>query len=68
MTTNLKIEGMSCSHCARAAREALEAVPGVREARVDLATGSAVVDSNGHTSIAQLLKAVKEEGYEARLA
>ncbi len=62
-TTDLRIEGMSCSHCVAAVKGALESVPGVEEARVDLATGTATVV--GRADAAQLVAAVAGEGYKA---
>lgn len=65
MQTQLKIEGMSCNHCVLSVREALESVPGVEKASVDLAAGTAVVDHGDTVSSSQLTKAVEEEGYRA---
>jgi len=66
MKATLKITGMTCQNCVRHAREALEAVPGVTQADVDLDTGLAQV-THDEASVADLLKAVEEEGYEAQL-
>ncbi|WP_152049809.1 heavy metal translocating P-type ATPase [Tautonia marina] len=64
----LNISGMTCDHCVRAVRKAIEAVPGVRSAQVDLSSGSAQVrvmpgwvDNTGLTS------AVSKAGYEAQI-
>jgi copper chaperone len=62
---NLKITGMSCEHCVRAATKALEGVPGVQSAEVTLSPGSAVV--HGEADVAALIAAVQEEGYEAEV-
>lgn len=61
-TTTLHIEGMSCAHCVRAVTEALVALPSVRDARVDLAAGTAEVDHEG-VDRARLVDAVEEAGY-----
>ena len=63
MTTELKIEGMSCGHCVRAVKQALEGVPGVRAADVDLEGSLARVEHEA--SEAALVAAVEEEGYRA---
>jgi len=63
ITTDLKIEGMSCSHCVAAVKGALEKVPGVQEAQVDLASGTAKV--SGTADAAALVAAVQAEGYRA---
>ena len=67
MTTQLKIEGMSCGHCVRAVKEALEGVEGVKSAQVDLASGSATVEHEG-AAAEIMIGAVEEEGYRARTA
>ena len=54
------IEGMSCDHCVRAVKNALEAVPGVRAA--DVRVGHADVETEGATRDA-LVGAIEEEGY-----
>lgn len=63
--TDLKIEGMTCDHCQRAVKSALESVEGVRSADVDLGRGVARID--GGASIDALIQAVEEEGYQASL-
>lgn len=64
---DLKIEGMTCGHCAAAVSRALAAVPGVtRVVEVDAARGSARVEGAADTRA--LIAAVEEEGYSARPA
>ncbi|HEX8833702.1 MAG TPA: cation transporter [Abditibacteriaceae bacterium] len=67
MTTNLKIDGMTCGMCVSHVTKALEAVHGVESVRVDLESGSAVVEHSG-TDAAQLVEAVVEDGYEAQVS
>lgn len=62
-TTELKIEGMTCSHCSSAVTKALQSVTGVQQATVDLAAGKATVQ--GSAGVEQLVAAVVEEGYRA---
>jgi copper chaperone len=62
---DLKITGMTCGHCVRAATKALEAVPGVESAEVTLEPGGALV--KGAADPAALIAAVQEEGYEAEV-
>ena len=61
--TELKIQGMSCSHCSAAVERALKEVPGVTAADVDLPGGRATVQ--GTASLPDLVAAVAEEGYTA---
>jgi copper chaperone CopZ len=43
-STTLRVEALLCSLCAARTQAALESLPGVRKASVDLGTGSAVVE------------------------
>jgi copper chaperone CopZ len=61
--TELKIDGMTCGHCSAAVQKALEKVPGVRAATVDLGAGRAHVE--GDADVAVLVAAVQDEGYQA---
>ena len=61
--TELNITGMTCDHCQRAVKEALESVEGVQSASVDLDMGVARVD--GDADLNALVAAVEEEGYQA---
>ena len=61
---DLDIEGMSCDHCVRAVRTALEGVDGAEVERV--AIGSATVRYDpARTSPDAITNAVADEGYEA---
>ena len=67
MTSLLKIGGMTCQNCARHVREALQEVPGVEYAEVDLDQGRARVKS-GETrdfEVGALVAAVGRAGYSA---
>jgi copper ion binding protein len=64
MRTTLKIEGMSCEHCVKAVKAALEETAGVRSAEVSLKDKSAVVDHGDEVTQAALKAAVEEAGYE----
>lgn len=63
--TQLNIEGMTCEHCVRAVKGALERTPGVEKADIDLSAGSASV--TGAADVQLLLQAVENEGYRASL-
>lgn len=60
----LPIEGMTCQHCVRTVRAALESVPGVRSAEVDLDKKRAVVELDQATGQeSALARAVERAGY-----
>ncbi len=65
-TTELTVAGMTCASCVGRIERALLAVPGVTEARVNLATETAHV--TGVARPAGLIAAIRSAGYEARLA
>jgi len=65
-SVDLAIEGMSCASCVSKVEKALNAVPGVTRASVNLATERAHVELAGQVETAELVKAVEKAGYEAR--
>lgn len=64
--TTLKVSGMTCNHCVMSVAKALKKVPGVETADVSLEKAQAVV--KGSADAQALIKAIKDEGYEAALA
>lgn len=68
-TLRLRIEGMTCGSCVARVERALQNVPGVARARVNLATQTASVECNGaHDVRKQLIDAVRAAGYDADTA
>ena len=65
MTTELKIDGMTCGHCVAGVTKALRGVPGVERADVSLSDGAATVTHDAATRADALVVAVREEGYQA---
>jgi P-type Cu+ transporter len=61
----LAIGGMTCAACAARVTTALEAVPGVRAANVNLMLHKASVETEGKVSAAAIVAAVKAAGYDA---
>lgn len=63
-TWRLPIEGMTCGHCQRQVKQAIEAVDGVESATVDLARADAqVVADPDVASLEAVRRAVVEAGY-----
>ena len=66
----LDIEGMTCASCVQRVERALERVPGVEEASVNLATRTATVRASGErppgATLDPLVAAVRRVGYGAR--
>lgn len=61
-TKEIIVSGMTCGHCVRAVTDALENVAGVRSAKVDLASGKAVIEGEG-PSDAAIETAINTAGY-----
>ena len=64
MTKTLKIEGMMCSHCEARVKKALEALPGVEDAKADHEAGTAVVTLSAPVDNDAMKKAVEEQDYK----
>jgi heavy metal translocating P-type ATPase len=62
----LDIEGMTCASCVQRVERALEGVPGVEAASVNLATRTATVVGEPEGSLSPLVEAVRGIGYGAR--
>jgi Au+-exporting ATPase len=63
-TIELSVEGMTCASCVGRVERALQAVPGVSQATVNLATERATV--RGIATPEALLTAIAKAGYDAR--
>ncbi|CAN7338023.1 heavy metal translocating P-type ATPase [Pararhizobium sp. LjRoot235] len=63
-TRELGIEGMTCASCVSRVEKALKAVPGVRQATVNLATEKATVRIVAGTTASALEGAVRAAGYD----
>jgi Cu+-exporting ATPase len=65
--TLLSVDDMTCASCVGRVEAALAAVPGVLEARVNLASESArVVHADGAVSAADLIAATRDAGYPSQ--
>ncbi|AWM90100.1 copper resistance protein CopZ [Pseudomonas sp. 31-12] len=60
------VQGMSCGHCVKAITQALQAKDPAASVRIDLATKEVGVESALTTE--QVIAAITEEGYDAKLA
>lgn len=64
----LEIGGMSCASCAASIEKSLNSVDGVIEANVNFAAERASVRTGEDVSAAELIGAVEDAGYEAKLS
>ncbi len=61
----LNVEGMSCSHCVNAVKNAVAVLDGVSEVEVDLEGKTATVTYHGdEVSPERIKEAIEEEGYD----
>jgi len=59
-----EVSGMTCGHCVGAVTQEIEALDGVTDVRVELATGAVTVTSEQPLDRAAVAAAVDEAGYE----
>lgn len=64
MVKKITIEGMSCQHCVRHVKEALEELEGVLSANVSLESKTAEIELNQDVADEKIKAAVSEAGYE----
>ncbi|WP_405127696.1 copper chaperone CopZ [Sinanaerobacter chloroacetimidivorans] len=63
--TVLNVEGMSCSHCVNAVKNAVGALDGVAEVEVNLEGKTVTVTYDaGKVSLSAVKDAIEEEGYD----
>ncbi|EUJ31155.1 heavy-metal-associated domain-containing protein [Listeria cornellensis] len=61
----VEVEGMSCEHCEKRVREAIESVEGVEKAVISLEAGTAEVTYDDGKKVQDAIaEAVDEAGYE----
>ena len=64
MKMKLNIEGMSCEHCVMRVENTLDALDGVRDAKVDLEGKFAMIHVDGEVPEATIKNAITDAGYE----
>ena len=69
ITTRLKIDGMSCASCVNRVEKAIQSLPGVLNAAVNLGTEEALVTHiPGIASVERIIASVTDSGYQAKPA
>ncbi|SMO37920.1 heavy metal translocating P-type ATPase [Paracoccus laeviglucosivorans] len=67
LQTRLEVQGMSCASCSGRVEKALAAQPGVTQAVVNLATGTATVSHSAAVDPQVLARLVSDKGYPAQV-
>ena len=65
VTSEYRVDGMTCAHCEAAVRDEVGRIPGVEHVDVSADTGRLVVTSSVPIDATAILGAVDEAGYEA---
>ncbi len=60
----VKIKGMSCQHCVKSVKKALEEVNGIRDVSVDLEKGEATYEETTPVDDNIVKEKIKKAGYE----
>ncbi len=63
----LKITGMTCNGCVKSVTRVLEELDGVENVQVSLSGSTNVVFDESKVSIAQLIEAIEDAGFEAEI-
>jgi copper chaperone len=62
------VEGMSCSHCVKAVTDAVKALDGVVDVKVNLEGGTAAVEYDAaRVTEDRIRAAIEDEGYDVRV-
>lgn len=64
VTATYRVQGMTCDHCVNAVSTEVAAIPGVRDVRVDLASGQVTVASDSALDTDTVRAAIDEAGYD----
>ncbi len=60
----IRIKGMSCNHCVMRVTKALQGIEGIRNVKVDLASGEATFDEDKPVDRKTIADEVRKAGYE----
>lgn len=62
--TTIKINGMSCNHCAMTVTTVLGGIEGIENVRVDLEKGEATFDAAESVDMSIVREKIRNAGYE----
>jgi len=63
----LKVDGMSCEHCAKTVSKAVSSISGTKDASVDLKNGTVSFSfDSGKAALDAVAAAITEEGFTVR--
>lgn len=65
---HLTVSGMTCGNCVKHVEKAIASIAGVKSVGVDLASGSVKVDGDVAQKVTEIIAALEEDGYPAKVA
>ena len=65
---HLTVSGMTCGNCVKHVEKAIASIAGVKSVEVDLASGSVKVDGDIAQKVTEIIAALEEDGYPAKVA
>ena len=60
----VKVKGMSCQHCVKAVNKALSEIDGIKDIKVDLATGEVSFEEVKPVDMGVVKERIEKAGYE----
>lgn len=65
---HLIVNGMTCGNCVKHVEKAITSIAGVRGVEVDLTSGAVKVDGDIAQKVPEIIAALEEDGYPAKVA
>ncbi|WP_456432991.1 heavy-metal-associated domain-containing protein [Thermosulfuriphilus sp.] len=60
----IRVSGMSCEHCLKRVKKALEAIPGVKNVKIDLSSGKTTFEAPEDLPREEIARAISKAGYQ----
>ena len=67
-TINLTVSGMTCGSCVKHVEKAISSIAGVERVEVDIASGAVKVEGNVSQKVNEIIAALEEDGYPAKVS
>jgi copper chaperone CopZ len=65
---HLTVSGMTCGNCVKHVEKAIASIAGVKSVEVDLASGAVKVDGDIAQKVPEIIAALEEDGYPAKVS
>lgn len=65
MKSTIHVSGMSCEHCVKAVKDAVDPLPGVENVSVDLGKGEVTIEyDSAAIPLEKIEEAIEDQGYD----